>query len=733
MSMTRLSLSSVLLFLCSLAATAQTISFNELLSASVEQNGKTILNPFCGGINSTQLNHADLNNDGKNDLTIYDYNTETLKTFINIGQTGESFYRYEPKYAKNFPKISYFIKLIDYNCDNVPDLIQKGGSGFSVYYGSYNANNEITFTFYQDLYYPGNFGPVNAYTQPNDIPIVEDLDGDGDLDFASFGVWGTYCEFYRNMQIEDNLACDSIRIVRGDPCWGKMYQVFKREHITNITCKGGSSQKKGQRHSGNCILAIDINGDGLQDMLGGNVSFSDMQLLINTGTPANAEFTIQDTLFDADNHQLELNSWPSPFYFDYDNDGIKDLVITPHNDNNSSANYNAMAMYKNVGTTASPTFRWTNDSLFVDQMIDIGRNSHPTLFDFDKDGKDDLFIGGEGYFNTSTQTAETQLAYYKNTSTVGNVSFQLITSDFLNLKAQNYAGLYPTFGDVTGDGVDDLIMGNDEGQLIVYENTASSNSVQPNFINLTNNFQNIDVGKYSFPVLYDANNDGKKDLLIGCEIGTQWLFEDTSLTGGAYKFIDSAIGGIKSGGDFTFFAYGVPYVGKVDSSNKEYLLIGTADGTIERYDNFTSNQASWTQIDSMMANIQTAYRAAPAVGDLDGDQRPELLIGNQNGGLRLFQFDRNNTTVGTKNIMRNNVEITLYPNPTNNTLWIQTPYQEEIVEFRIFDVSGRTILKKQSGAGSVKSVSTEHLTDGLYFIEVSFKNNKFAKAKFMKK
>jgi uncharacterized protein (DUF2141 family) len=732
--MTRPTLSFALLLFLSNIVTAQTITYNELLTATVEHNGESILNPFCGGMNSTQLSHADLNNDGKNDLTVYDFNTETLKTFINIGQAGEAFYEYQPRYAKNFPKISSFLKLVDYNCDNVPDLIQKGNSGFSVYYGSYTASNELSFTFYKNLFYPGAFGPVNAYTQPNDIPIVEDLDGDGDLDFAAFGVWGTYCEFYKNLQKEENLPCDSIKIVQGDPCWGKMYQVFVREHITNITCKGGRSQKK-QRHSGNCILAIDINGDGLQDMLGGNVSFSDLQLLINTGTPANAEFTIQDTLFDADNHQIELNSWPSPFYFDYDNDGIKDLVITPHTDNSSSANYNAMAMYKNVGTTAAPNFQWTNDSLFVDQMIDVGRNSHPTLFDFDKDGKDDLFIGGAGIFNTVTKTTQSRITYYRNTSTLGNISFELITEDFLNLTTQNYTGLYPTFGDVTGDGIYDLIMGNDEGKLIVYQNTANSNSVPPVFMYLTNNFQNIDVGKYSFPVMYDANNDGKKDLLIGCEIGTQWLFEDTSTNAGEYKFIDSAIGGIKSGGAFTFFSYGVPYVGRVDSSNKEYLLIGTADGTIERYDSFTNNQATWVRIDSMMGDIQTAYRAAPAVGDLDGDQRPELLIGNQNGGLRLFQFDRNNnnTSVSTKNIVKNKVDMTLYPNPTGNMLWIQTPNQEEVSGYRILDISGRTILQKRSVKTSVKNVSTEALTSGLYFIEVSFKNDRFAKGKFMKK
>ena len=44
---------------------------------------------------------ADLNNDGKKDITIYDQNTQTLKTFINVGAAGESKYEYQPRFAKN--------------------------------------------------------------------------------------------------------------------------------------------------------------------------------------------------------------------------------------------------------------------------------------------------------------------------------------------------------------------------------------------------------------------------------------------------------------------------------------------------------------------------------------------------------------------------------------------------------------------------------------------------------
>lgn len=721
----------------SFSSVAQTIQFDELLNTTVNENGKTMRSPFAGGINSTQPNHADLNNDGKKDITLYDQNSETIKTFINVGNAGESKYQYAPKYAKNFPPIIYYLKLIDYNCDNVADLIHKGSAGFAIYRGYYNNQNELCFSFYKELYYPGTFGPVNAYVQPNDIPIVEDLDCDGDLDFASVGVLGSYCPWYKNLQVEDNLPCDSIRIIQGDPCYGKFYGTFNRSFILNSSCKGGgNTSNKKQRHTGNCLLSIDVDGDGLKDFMNGNISFSDIQLLYNGGSCTNALMTSQDTLFDADGHELEMHSWASPFYFDIDNDNDKDLVFTPHQDNISSADYNVMAVYRNDGTTAAPNFKWTNDSAFVDQMIDVGSYSHPTFFDYDKDGKTDLFIGGSGYFNTNTLSQVSQIAYYRNTSTIGNVSFELITKDFLNLSAQNYSGIYPTFGDITGDGIDDLLLGNDSGKIVVYQNNAINNNATPNFNWLTDSLAGIDVGNYSFPVVYDFNNDGKTDLLIGCEIGTLWLFEDTSSTMTKQLMrIDSAVSGIKTGSQYYFFSYGVPYVGQVDSSNQEYLLVGTNDGVISRYDSFMNQHNNWLRIDSNMAGIMTAPRAAPAIADVDGDQRPELFIGNQNGGLRLFQFVKNiDSSVGISNTIKNNVPIKLFPNPSTNKLNVQAPINIQFIEnYRILDISGRVILEENQKRNINRTISTQSLNNGLYFIEISFGKNLNAIGKFMKK
>ncbi len=727
----------VILLFCSRSSIAQVspkIIFKELLQTQVSENSQSLLNPFCGGINSTQPTHADLNNDGKNDLVIYDQNTETIKTFINVGLSGEEKYRYTPKYVDNFPKIKGYLKLIDYNCDSIPDLFHRGSAGINVNIGYYNANNELAFTHYKELWYPGAQGPENAYVRGTDIPIIKDLDGDGDTDFASFTSGGGFLYYYRNLRIEDNLPCDSIRIILEDPCLGSMTQpVLYRTHNLNQVCKGISGSNKKYRHAGNCLLSMDINGSGLNDLIIGNISFNDAQILMNTGSTSNTYFSSQDTLFDLDGHQLEIFSWVAPFYFDIDNDNDKDLVFTPHIDNISTANYNVMAVYENIGTTASPNFIWRNDSAFVTSMIDVGRNSYPTLFDYDKDGKVDLFVGGSGYFNTNTQQRISQIAYYRNTSTPGNVSFELITRDFLNISSRNYNGIHPTFGDLTGDGIEDLILGNEEGSLVLFKNNAPNNSSTPNFVWQTDSIPGIDVGAYSYPVVYDFNNDGKTDLLVGCELGTIWLYVDTSMTTvKELKRIDSAAGNIKVGSVFDYFSYGVPFIGSVDSTNKKYLLVGTTTGDIERYDNFTNNYSNWTRIDSNMAQLHTANSAAPAIADLDGDQRPELLLGNQNGGLQLYQFVRN-TSVGTTNITKSDNAIRLYPNPSSSEIRIKMSTSGSFVkQYRILDISGRVVQEKIKRISNNEGIYIGNLSDGLYFIETVFENNSIGKGKFIK-
>jgi len=699
--------------------------------AVVNTYGNAISAPFCGGLNSYQIQHADLNNDNKKDLILYDQNNKLLKTFLNTGIAGQVNYIYAPQYEKNFPtelNYNHYLILKDYNCDGIPDLFHNGNFGVTAYKGFYQ-NNELKFTFYKNVWarrITAN-DSINAYVQNNDIPSIEDADGDGDLDILAFDVQGVYTVMHKNMRVEYGLPCDSLKMEIADKCWGKFFQTFNREVYTNSFCTPAFISNKKKRHTGNCILQLDIDGDGDMDLMGGNISFNDAQLLFNNGSNI---INAQDTNYNITGHKLYMPSWPAPFHCDIDNDGDDDLLFTSHNDDMSSANYNTVAWYKNTGNAGAPNYIYAHDSLLATEMIDVGSYSYPTFFDFDKDGKKDLFVGTEGYLDNATGILTSKIAFYKNTSTIGNTSFQLITHDFLNLSTQNHQGIFPTFGDITGDGIDDLIFGGVKGNIALYKNTASSNLVQPVFVKITDSLPNLKSGEYSTPVVVDFNQDGKNDLFVGSKVGKIAYFEDTSSTSTTKLALKTtAVGNIKAGSAGQFFGYSAPFIGKIDNTDSTVLLIGNVDGNIERYDSFINNYTLFNRLDSNYSFIQASNRAVPAVADIDGDGKYEMVIGNKMGGLYYYKQVKTINPNTVHSVEYNQNTIAIFPNPCSEQL--QIVFKEEVLNkmalLNLYDMMGRKIVSNKIQTTSNYTYSLGTISKGIYFLEIEIENQKVIK------
>lgn len=711
---------------------------------------------FCGGFNTPQFAMADLNGDGKQDLVVLEGNIGQLRTFINFGTAGNPDYRYRPKYEQNFPSIiASFIKLKDYNCDGIPDLFDRGVSGFEVFKGSYNASNELTFSYFKDLWYQNSIGWTNAYTNPQDIPEVADVDGDGDLDFFGHDIWGgNTINWYKNMQVEDGLPCDSIRIKHDDACWGKIFQNIERTHILNYSClppfmqnpgSGNDNSNPGAAakttlHTGNTICLFDHDGDGDLDYLNGNISFSELQFLENGradyGAPRDSMIA-QDTTWQSGGHLLEMHSWPAAFYLDVDQDGKSDILASPHADN-ASENYNCIAFYRNTGSQSSPVFTYQSDSFLVDRSIDLGTGSYPMIYDYNKDGKPDLFVGGDGVYQ-GNNTLRARIVYYKNVSNGTSHSFVLENNDFLSVETINTRGAYPAVGDLDNDGKDDLVVGHADGSISFYKNAASSGTVQPLWLQTVDTLRDvngvkIDSTQFPAPFIYDIDKDGREDLILGGSVGWLYYYKNTGNSGELKLTYQTSKLGMAKADPFNLFSgYSAPFIGKMDNTGTDYLLVGSNSGRLSRYTGFQTGNVTnpYQRIDSAYSNINSdemkkwyGVRTVPAVADLDGDGKYEMVVGNVLGGVRIY---KQSMMVGIDEVAGADQNIQVYPNPAKETVylsWTQDFVDGKTVVVDLYAITGQKQLSRTVTGANTAELSVSHLAAGTYICTLNSGNNR---------
>lgn len=702
---------------------------------------------WTGGMNNPQFAMADMNNDGKADMIVYEsWASDFVRVFLNMGTPGNPNYVYAPSFADPFKNlVTDYLKLEDYNRDGVPDLITKGLGGFTVYRGRYTGGS-IQFTLYKELRYNSPGGTINCYSQAGDIPGVIDVDGDGDLDFFGYNEDGAIVYFFKNCQVEHGLPNDSIEVCKPTNCWGAMNQGFIRKFtlgiangtlafcptINNYGCKGCPAHK-GTLHQGNAICMLDMEGDGDIDMLDGNISFKDIQYLQN-GRAQNGgidSMVAQDTTWQRNGVQVNMPYWPAAFYLDADGDGKKDLLIAPHAQS-VSENYKCVAFYKNMGSAAAPNFVYQNDTFMIDRMLDFGSMSYPVMYDYNKDGRPDLFVGSMGYYQPNG-TFRSTLSYFQNTLVGGQTRFSLVSSDFMNIFSENATGTYPAFGDLDNDGKDDMVVGHTDGTIFFYKNNAASNTVQPQWqapvllrdtaaaiINVTDNVA---------PVIYDINKDGKPDLLLTGEIGRVVYFQNTSTLPNDMRLthIMDTLGGMRAASNF--YSYATMYIGRMDNTNKDYVLLGSVGGTFRRYHGFESGNTNipYQLIDTAYSNIQIPARSAATVADIDGDGKYEMIAGNMLGGL--FQYKQvlnvaTNVGVGT---VHNTGSCSVYPNPASDAFyvnWDAVFAGKDEVHIRLINMTGQTIAHTTvSGVKGVGTIPVSAYPAGVYVCVVQAGEN----------
>jgi hypothetical protein len=340
---------------------------------------------------------------------------------------------------------------------------------------------------------------------------------------------------------------------------------------------------------------------------------------------------------------LDIGEW---FRFvDMDQDGDQDLL--------TEQPYSYIRYYRNEGTAEAANYVLVADSLrdIDGTPIFSDRQNIPNVTDIDCDGIPDLFIG----------SLDGTLSRYESQGRDenGTPRFKLITKRFQDIEIVKQFGTLHgantmAFMDIDSDGDQDIFWGDFfEPSILLLENTGTCNS--PQFVSEPRAFppnNPVMTSGYNVPGLVDWEGDGDMDLFLG-------------VLGGAYNTNET------TADNFYFFEQQnnrfklqtEQFLSMIDTGDESILSTGDLDGdgdldmlisnkidpdnrrssVVYQFENRGTQQAPEFHLTGSL-ELPSAYHYAPSLGDLDGDGKADLLLGNWKGGMDFYR----NTDSGFK-------------------------------------------------------------------------------------
>ncbi len=278
--------------------------------------------------------------------------------------------------------------------------------------------------------------------------------------------------------------------------------------------------------------------------------------------------------------------------------------------------------------------------------IDVGEYSVPSLVDWDSDGKLDLVVGEK------TLLGEGKVRVYLNEGTAAEPAFgtffyaQSSGAD-VSVPAAGCLGVFPRVFDWNQDGKKDLLLGLADGrvQLLLNENTdADPQFGLPGYLQVgsPSSKTEINVGDRATLAIVDWNNDGRYDLVTGALDGRARVYLNEAGPGPA-DFRAELIVEDGSGELAVPGGRSSPAVADLDGDGRKDLLLGNTEGQLLFYANLASDAApafdGFELVEAVGATIDLpgTPRSRPWVGDFDGDGTVDVLVGAADGLVRLYR------------------------------------------------------------------------------------------------
>ncbi|CAF3693564.1 unnamed protein product [Rotaria sp. Silwood1] len=594
-------------------ATSVSVFFNTTTPGAVTPtfSAKT---DFTTGTNPASISFSDFNGDGKPDMVVSNYGSNTISVFFNTTPSGNATPTFSAKTDFTTGTGPYSVSTGDFNGDGKSDIAV----------ANYDATSVSVFL---NTTTPGNATPTfsaktdfTAGTNPASVAI-RDLNGDGlpDLAVANYGsnsistLMNTTAPNASTptFSAKTDFATESgpYMVALGDfNCDGRPdmaatnYTTNKVSVYFNITTPGAAAPSFSSASNytvgtaPSSVTFCDLNGDGKADLSVGNETTNNVSVFMNVMT-----LGVTPASFSAAT-AFGTGTLPRAVKFaDINGDGKPDMIV-----GNSNLSASSVSVFLNTTATggATPTFTAKTDFSVAGSVLSI------TICDINGDGKLDI-AGGN--------LSPTSFSVLLNTTTPGasTPTFSART-DFATATGNTYSSA----ADINGDGKPDLVSANSGGGSVsVLLNTTPTGSATPTFstkvdFTVGTTAQSLAIG--------DINGDGKPDLVAGNVGSTNVsVLLNTTSTGSATPTFSAKT-------DFTTGTSprGIS-IGDFNGDGKPDLAVTNfTDNSVSVFLNTTTPGASTPAFSAKTDFNAGVGTSGISIGDLNGDGMLDLITAN---------------------------------------------------------------------------------------------------------
>lgn len=659
-------------------------------SKSVRVDGLDVPIGFSQGINSAQIQTMDLTGDGAEEWVVWDINSRQLQVFE---KKGESF-SIRPELSYLFPTdISGFLVLADFDQDGKKDLFTSTALGIRAYRNT-STGTQISWTIAQ------NFlrleGANNIPANNLDTPLLQDVEGDGDLDLVIFNfAVGDFLEFYRNTSVERKGAPDIDGFAFPVRHWGNFEFCACAQISFGQTCDGRAlntgnrldENARIQHAGGHSILYRDFTGDGIPDLLLGRDECNTLYFLPNSGSSVSPRFSSFSTQVPG------YGSLPQFQRFHVGRLIGEDLIVSL-NTNETAAPFridfaNSVVKLEKSTGVISP--------ILQDKLFDLGENVRPYF-------KGNVFAG-ELWLTANVKNGNSVQGQAFRLSYSGD-RFELVNEDYISLSGLNLLEVQLIeYGSVknqsyllvsgvrTTNGIPSQILLRGQGQ---------------NWIDFSLSGLSLRVGDQLTFFPYQ----GKDHLLVAAQNGSLTLFEvdleartATLKTANFLGFQDNPANRNLS---VAVQIQDLPNLYTVDQTGRIFLVRDMMNSE-------TREEVS-VKIGGQNLPFRLGRNTWISVVNPGFDENVDLILGSRGGGITYLKSVQSDSPSGDQLLVK------VYPNPTDGPFKV---ISNTASKARLITSLGQILLDEIIiPANREITIQAQPLQPGLYFLQLETEDRK---------